>query len=136
MAHSARFRDDRPRVPRQDPQQTILLILGQRLLSARKHKRWTQAEAAHHIGYSVREVQRWEAGKRNMSVRTLARIARGYDTHPWILLKPVPVTLSRKPGRPKGGKWDKVIELDDGTVISAPRPPPRKRHAHREGKLP
>jgi transcriptional regulator with XRE-family HTH domain len=123
-------------MPRQDPQQTILLTLGQRLLSARKHKRWTQAEAAHYIGYSVREIQRWEAGKRNMSVVILARIARHYDTQPWVLLKPVRVTLSRKPGRPKGGKWPKVIELSDGTVISAPRPPPRKRRARSEGKRP
>ena len=45
------FRDDRTCVPRQDPQQTILQTLGQRLLSARKHKRWTQAEAAKHTGY-------------------------------------------------------------------------------------
>jgi transcriptional regulator with XRE-family HTH domain len=107
------------------------VILGQNLYIQRWQRQWTQEEAAKFTGYTVREIQRLEAGTRNVRLVTLAKLAKAWGIgHAWKLLKPPKMTFRRKVGRPRGGKWDRVEVTPDGEpYVTRPAPKPRRRRA-------
>jgi transcriptional regulator with XRE-family HTH domain len=112
---------------REDPNR-LPVVLGQNLYIQRRQRQWTQEEAAKLLGYTVREIQRLEAGERNVTIVVLARLAKAWGIdHAWKLLKPPKMTFKRRVGRPRGGKWEKVTVTPDGDVYAERSKPARRR---------
>ncbi|WP_158623554.1 helix-turn-helix domain-containing protein [Corallococcus sp. CA053C] len=65
--------------------------LQQRLAAAvrrlRQQRDWTQEEAAHRSGMTVRVYQRVEGEEVNLTLTTIARIAEGFEVDPVELFK-------------------------------------------------
>jgi transcriptional regulator with XRE-family HTH domain len=74
--------------------------LGRRVREARTGRGWTQEVAAERLGIDVRELQRIEAGRVNLTLHTLLRLARALGTPIRALFDPPASRAPRKPGRP------------------------------------
>ncbi|NOJ94548.1 helix-turn-helix transcriptional regulator [Corallococcus coralloides] len=65
--------------------------LQQRLAAAvrrlRQQREWTQEEAAHRCGMTVRVYQRVEGEEVNLTLTTIARIAEGFEVDPVELFR-------------------------------------------------
>ncbi len=61
---------------------------------------WTQEVAAERLGIDVRELQRIEAGRVNLTLHSLLRLARALGTSVRDLFDPPASRVPRKPGRP------------------------------------
>lgn len=86
------------------------------IATLRKRAGLTQAQLAEKLNVEQPTVQRWEAGKRELSVATLVEIARALAVEPGLLLSqesvmPVPLgpTLYCK-GKIAAGRWTAAIE--------------------------
>jgi transcriptional regulator with XRE-family HTH domain len=75
--------------------------LGRRVLELRTAHGWTQEEAAEKLSLDVRDLQRIEAGRVNLTFRSLLRVARGLGAPLRALFEPPRSREPRKPGRPR-----------------------------------
>jgi transcriptional regulator with XRE-family HTH domain len=66
--------------------EVFLKILGKRVADARKNVALKQKDAAEACGISYRYYQSIEAGRANITIRTLFRLAQSLSTHPIDLL--------------------------------------------------
>lgn len=83
----------------EDPEKTIR-TMGRRVAELRNERGWTQEQFAERLGYSTKYVQRIEAGRLNLSIRSLVRLANVLRTRSIELLV-MPASLATKTGRPK-----------------------------------
>lgn len=67
----------------------------------RRERGWTQEQAAERLQLDVRELRRVESGRVNMTVASLARLARGLGTTVRALFDPPANRSPRRPGRPR-----------------------------------
>jgi transcriptional regulator with XRE-family HTH domain len=77
--------------------------LGRRIREARRAKDWTQEVAAERLSIDVRELQRIEAGRVNLTLQSLLRIARVLGLPVRSLFDAPASRAPRKPGRPSTG---------------------------------
>ena len=73
---------------------------GRAVREARLDRAWTQEEAAERVGIDVRALQRIEAGRVNVTLRTVFRLARVFGTPAAALFAPPTSRGPRRPGRP------------------------------------
>jgi transcriptional regulator with XRE-family HTH domain len=78
----------------------LLRAVGRRIAELRAERGWTQEAFAEHYGASAKYAQTLELGSENLSLSTLARIARTLKV-PVRELFAAPKTLKANPGRPK-----------------------------------
>lgn len=64
----------------------ILINLGKRIKKLRLDKNWTQEKFAEMAKINDKEVTHIEAGKRNITIETLTKIANSFDVKPYKLL--------------------------------------------------
>lgn len=76
--------------------------VGRRVRELRVDRGWTQEDAVERLGVDVRELQRIEAGKVNLTLASLVRLARGLGTPVRALFDPPTSRAPRRPGRPRG----------------------------------
>jgi len=74
--------------------------VGRRIAELRRERGWTQQEAAEHLAMPLKNFQRIEAGM-NLTIRTLVRVARGFDVPTRTLLDPPTKRERRRRGRPR-----------------------------------
>lgn len=77
--------------------------LGRRVREVRTDRGWTQEAAAERLGIDVRELQRIEAGRVNLTLHTLLRLTRALGTPIRDLFDPPSSRAPRKAGRPPKG---------------------------------
>jgi len=82
-----------------DVDQTLRDV-GRRVAEERMHRGWTQEQFAEKMGHSLKFAQRIEAGRENLTVKSIANLAKhlGVDL---VALFRKPRTEKPKPGRPK-----------------------------------
>jgi transcriptional regulator with XRE-family HTH domain len=78
----------------------ILRDVGRRVAEARTHRGWTQEEFAEEMGYSLKFAQRVEAGRENLTVKSLANLSEHLGVEVKALFSK-PRTKKPGPGRPK-----------------------------------
>lgn len=83
----------------EDPERTVRAI-GRRIAEVRNERGLTQEEFAERFGCSLKYVQRIEAGRQNLSVRSLVRLANALRIRTADLFL-APASLHSNPGRPK-----------------------------------
>ena len=78
----------------------ILRDVGRRVGEERIHRGWTQEQFAEQMGFSLKFGQRIEAGRENLTIRTLVSLSQhlGVDL---VALFRKPRTKKPGPGRPK-----------------------------------
>lgn len=74
--------------------------VGRRISEVRAAKGWTQERFAEALGIELRNVQRLESGRANVTLSTLGRVAAKLGVRPAELLEP-PVSLAAARGRPR-----------------------------------
>lgn len=74
--------------------------LGHRMRELRIERGWTQEVAAERLGVGVRELQRIEAGRVNLTLRSLVRIARALAVPLRSLFDAPETRATRTVGRP------------------------------------
>ena len=65
----------------------ICEVVGDRIRTLRKERRWTQQMLADHAQLAREHVNRIEDGSREMGLRTLERLARALEVDPTDLLR-------------------------------------------------
>lgn len=107
--------------------------VGRRISEVRAAKGWTQEKFAEALGIELRNVQRLESGRANVTLSTLGRVATKLGVRPAELLEP-PVTLAAVRGRPRrkirsgdaavsasvGAPSNSAGELADAEVVTGP----------------
>ena len=83
----------------EDPDKVVRAV-GRRIAELRAERGLTQEQFAEHYGATVKYIQRVEAGRQNVSVRTLVKLANTLRAKTADLLV-APTTLRSTPGRPK-----------------------------------
>ena len=78
----------------------LLRAVGRRIGELRADRGWTQETFAEHYGASAKYAQTLELGTENLSLTTLARIARTLKVPVRELFAP-PRSLKANPGRPR-----------------------------------
>jgi transcriptional regulator with XRE-family HTH domain len=79
----------------------VLGDVGRRVAEIRRELGWTQAVLAEHLGVTVNYVKNVEAGKENLTVRSLVRVANLVGVDVSALFEAPASRLARRPGRPK-----------------------------------
>jgi transcriptional regulator with XRE-family HTH domain len=103
----------------------VLRDLGRRIAELRASRGLTQEGFAEVADVTVQYAQRVEAGKENLTVRSLVRIA-GLLAVTVADLFATPVSRESRPGRPRLGQ----SRLDrDSAHVEGPAPNPSVRHA-------
>ena len=75
--------------------------VGRRVAERRRAMELTQEVLAEHLEVTVKYLQRLEAGRENLSVRSMVTLANALGVAPSSLLRP-PIRLARpRPGRPR-----------------------------------
>jgi transcriptional regulator with XRE-family HTH domain len=82
-----------------DVDQTLRDV-GRRAAEERIHRGWTQEEFAERMSFSLKFTQRIEAGRENLTIRSLANLAKHLGVEVIALFRK-PRTKKPKPGRPK-----------------------------------
>jgi len=80
--------------------EAVLGDIGMKIAEFRVRQGWTQEELAEQVGTPVKYEQAIEAGKTNITIRTLVRFANTLGVSPADLLKK-PAPHKRRPGRPR-----------------------------------
>jgi transcriptional regulator with XRE-family HTH domain len=75
--------------------------VGRRVAEIRRQRGWTQQDAAEHLRMPLKNFQRLEEGKMNVTLRTLVRIARGLGVYARALLDEPQARPKRRRGRPR-----------------------------------
>ena len=70
-----------------DKTNEILINLGKRIKELRLERKWTQEKFAEIAKINDKEVSHIEAGRRNITIDTLVKIANSFNTLPYILLR-------------------------------------------------
>jgi transcriptional regulator with XRE-family HTH domain len=83
-----------------DPDAKLLDSVGRRIGELRERAGLTQADVAERAAMSLTNYQRIEAGTQNLTLRTMARIARVLGCEVAAFLE-APKAPRPKPGRPK-----------------------------------
>lgn len=65
---------------------SLLADVGQTIAAVRQSRGWTQLEFAQRLGVAVRNLQRLESGRQNLTLETLDRVAKTLSTTPRALL--------------------------------------------------
>ncbi|HYP90052.1 MAG TPA: LexA family transcriptional regulator [Polyangiaceae bacterium] len=71
----------------------LVYAVAQRIKALRQVRGLTQDAVAEALGIAVKNVQRLEAGRQNLTLKTLASVADVLDVEPYELLKAGPVSL-------------------------------------------
>jgi transcriptional regulator with XRE-family HTH domain len=79
----------------------VLDDVGRRVAELRKQREWTQEQLAERMGFSVQHLKQVEAGKYNLTLRSLALFAQILRSPLVELLRPPKSRAKRKPGRPR-----------------------------------
>lgn len=75
--------------------------VGRNLAALRRARRWTQAEAAEELGADVKAIRRAESGTANLTIASIAALAKSYGVEvASLFVKPRDLS-PRRPGRPK-----------------------------------
>lgn len=88
----------RPVVP-----EKVLRDIGRRVAELRREKKLTQEQCAEHAGFALKYLQRIEAGRENLTVRSLVKLANLLGVRMVQLLRAPRsrvVRRGRPPGRP------------------------------------
>lgn len=84
-----------------DPDERLLDDVGRRIGELRQRAGLTQAQVAEMTDMTVPNYQRIEAGTQNLTLRTMAKIARALDVHVAdLLVAPEGAPPKRKPAAP------------------------------------
>lgn len=83
----------------EDPEKTLRSI-GRRIAEMRVERGLTQEEYAERCGWSLKYLQRIEAGRQNLSVRSLVKLANALRIRAAELFV-APASLRSNPGRPR-----------------------------------
>ena len=67
--------------------EAVLIGLGQKIKALRLERNWTQEKFAEMARINDKEVSHIEAGRRNITIDTLVKIANSFNTLPYILLR-------------------------------------------------
>jgi transcriptional regulator with XRE-family HTH domain len=78
--------------------------VGRRVAEIRRQLGWTQQDAAEKLGMPLKNWQRLEEGKMNVTLRTLVRVARGLGVRARALLDEPQARPKRRRGRPPKGE--------------------------------
>jgi transcriptional regulator with XRE-family HTH domain len=81
----------------------LLLNVGRRVAEVRVSQKLTQEELAERGGISARYIQRIERGRENLTLLTVASLAKALGVEVVSLMRKAKVGPA-KPGRPKVGK--------------------------------
>jgi transcriptional regulator with XRE-family HTH domain len=65
----------------------LLALIGSRIRTLRKEKKWTQESLAERAGINDKEVSHIELGNRNITIETLVKIAMSLGVSASILLE-------------------------------------------------
>lgn len=85
-------------MPRHDPDRALGDV-GRRIAELRRRRAWTQEEMADRVGVSLKYLQRIEAGRENLTIRSLVRVATVLDAKPRDLFLSPRARVVRR-GRP------------------------------------
>lgn len=83
--------------------------VGRRVAEARVVRGWSQEDFAAKLGVSAKYVQRIEAGRENLSIASLVKLANCLRVPVPALFTP-PTTPAPRPGRPAGRSKLKVTQ--------------------------
>jgi transcriptional regulator with XRE-family HTH domain len=86
-------------VRKPDPER-VIADLGRCVAELRRERGWVQLELAERWGVTIGYVQRVEAGRENLTVRSLALLAQVLRTNVAELFQPPKSRARRRPGRP------------------------------------
>lgn len=86
-----------------DPYRVVAWV-GGRVAERRQALGLTQEQLAEQLDVSIKYLQRLEAGRENLTVRSMANLANTLDVAPSYLIKPPRRRVVRRPGRPKKRK--------------------------------
>jgi transcriptional regulator with XRE-family HTH domain len=75
--------------------------VGENVYRVRRLRGWTQNDLADRMDVTESEVRRFEAGKSEMRIGTLVRLAEALEVTAADLLLPAARTPKRHPGRPR-----------------------------------
>jgi len=67
--------------------EAVLTCLGQKIKALRLERNWTQEKFAEAAQINDKEVSHIEAGRRNITIETLVKIANSLNTEPHMLLQ-------------------------------------------------
>ena len=67
--------------------EAVLIRFGQKVKALRLERKWTQEKFAEVAKINDKEVSHIEAGRRNITIDTLVKIANSFNTLPHILLR-------------------------------------------------
>ncbi len=99
-----------PRAPKPDDED-VLDRVGHRVAELRAARGWTQEVFAERLGLSVQYVRTIENGSENLTLRTLAKLARQLAVRPAVLLHS-PTTPPRRRGRPPARPEAPFVEVE------------------------
>ena len=71
----------------QEESSEVLINLGKRIKALRLERNWTQEKLAERAKINDKEVSHIEAGRRNITIETLVKIANSFDTKPHVILQ-------------------------------------------------
>ena len=71
----------------QEESSEVLINLGKRIKALRLERNWTQEKLAERAKINDKEVSHIEAGRRNITIETLVKLANSFDTKPHVILQ-------------------------------------------------
>ncbi len=83
-----------------DATRRVCRDVGENVYGLRRQRGWTQREVAERMDVEESAVRRIESGRYNLTIGTVALVARALGVAPHELLQPAPRTPKRRPGRP------------------------------------
>ena len=66
--------------------EAVLINLGEKIKALRLERKWTQEKFAEMARINDKEVSHIEAGRRNITIETLVKIANSFNTEPHKML--------------------------------------------------
>lgn len=90
------------RAPR-ETSTSVIEDVGRRVAELRSERGWTQQEAAEQLAMPLKNFQRIEAGT-NLTIRTLVRVALGFEVPTRVLFDSPAKREKRRRGRPRSSE--------------------------------